>query len=70
VARELWHERTGILANFRIFLGIFVNFWSVCSGLGTNRNYVLETVGPAATHPSAQGPRSTRSGGARKICWI
>jgi hypothetical protein len=39
-------------------LGIFVDFWSVWSGLGLNHNYVLETKGPAATLTRAQGPQS------------
>jgi hypothetical protein len=56
VARVLWHERTGALAKFEKFLVIFVDFWSIWSGLVPNHNYFSETEGLAATLLSTQGP--------------
>jgi hypothetical protein len=49
---KLWHERTGALAKFGIFLRILVDFWS---GLGPVCKYFSETEGPTIILPSVQG---------------
>jgi hypothetical protein len=59
---EFWNgwrvltQKTGALAKFEIFSGIFGEFSGYLEWLGHNRTYFSETEGPAVIFPNAEGP--------------
>jgi hypothetical protein len=63
-------QKTGALAKFGNFSGIFVDFWSVWSGSGHFCKYFLEAKGLVVSLPNAQGLQRNLQQSQEALCKI